>query len=179
MRLEAVRGMDSPHFAALWELYKSAFPPDERRDLEKQKALFGRAEYRLFTAVDEGEMVGLLSLWEFGDFVFIEHLAVKEESRGRGAGTAIVEGYLAGRKRRVLLEVEPPRTAIQKKRISFYQKLGFILNTYDYIQPPYGPGKKPVPLLLMSYPEAISETGFAEARRKIHTSVYGLEKPLE
>jgi len=178
MRLERITGADSVLFNGLWRLYESAFPPDERRDLEKQKALFARRGYRLFAAVDGSEMVGLLSLWEFGDFVFMEHLAVREELRGKGVGAAILREYLKGGKGKILLEVEPPRTAVQKKRVAFYQKLGFVLNQYPYIQPPYGPEKKPVPMLIMSHPDEIGEAEFTEARRKIHTVVYGLENPL-
>jgi len=169
----------SAYFSDICQLYESAFPPDERRDLERQKALFARSEYRLFAAVDGGELVGLLSLWEFSDFVFMEHLAVDEKLRGKGIGTFIMNEYMKACGKRILLEVEPPRTRVQKKRVAFYQKLGFVLNPYPYIQPPYGPEKNPVPMFIMSHPAALDESGFSDARRKIHAVVYGLKKPLE
>lgn len=186
MKLERIGDAGSPRFRELWELYESAFPPDERRDIGRQKALFSRPEYRLFAAVDGrsgapgggAAVTGLLSLWEFGDFVFMEHLAVKEKMRGKGAGTAILKEYLAGCRVPVLLEVERPQSGIQKKRVAFYQKLGFRLNPWDYIQPPYAPAKKPVPMFLMSLPEAMGEGEFAAYRKRIHAAVYGLEKPL-
>ena len=64
------------------------------------------------------------------------------------------------------------------KIIKFYEQLGFKLNHFDYIQPSYGKDKKPVPLRLMSYPEMILKTEFYSIRNKLHTIVYGLEKPL-
>lgn len=178
MKLQPVAGTGSPYFGDFWRLYESAFPPDERRDLERQKALFARKEYSLFAAIDGG-FVGFISLWEFADFVFMEHLAVEAKLRGKGIGTAIMKEYMGKCRKKAILEVEPPKTAAQKKRVSFYRQLGFALNGHPYVQPPYGPGKKPVRMLLMSHPSPISGAEFAEARGKIHTLVYGLAKPLE
>ncbi|MDD5340622.1 MAG: GNAT family N-acetyltransferase [Candidatus ainarchaeum sp.] len=178
MKLERVDA-GSEHFRGVWELYESAFPPDERRDLGRQNALFKRPEYLLFAALDEKNTVaGFLSLWEFGGFVFMEHLAVQGHMRGKGFGTEIIKAYMSGCKKNVVLEVERPGTEIQKRRIAFYERLGFKLNHHDYIQPPYGPGKNPVPMRLMSYPGTISEKEFPLLRKDIHLVVYGLKEPL-
>jgi ribosomal protein S18 acetylase RimI-like enzyme len=178
--MELVRvGADSPFFHDLWALYESAFPSDERRDLERQKALFKRPEYRLFAALaGKDEPVGLLSLWEFEGFVFMEHLAVKEKLRGKGVGTAIIGLYMSSCRKNVILEVEKPGTEVQKKRVAFYERLGFKRNAHSYTQPSYGPGKKPVSMLLMSYPGTISEKEYPMLRKDIHTIVYGLKEPL-
>lgn len=177
MELAPVRA-DSPFFPAVWELYESAFPPDERRSLERQMAIFKRPEYRLFAAVENGAVLGFLSLWEFAGFVFMEHLAVQERLRGKGIGAGILGLYMSGCRKNVVLEVEVPESEIQKRRVAFYVRLGFRPNRHRYTQPPYGPGKKPVPMLLMSYPGAISEKEFPLLRRDIHLSVYGLMEPL-
>ncbi len=169
----------SEHFRDLWELYESAFPPDERRDPERQNALFKRPEYAMLAALDEKNvLVGLLSLWEFEGFVFLEHLAVGGHLRGRGVGTEIISTYMSSCRKNVVLEVERPETEIQKKRIAFFERLGFKRNTHGYIQPSYGPGKKPVHMLLMSYPGTISEKEFPMLRKDIHAVVYGMKEPL-
>jgi ribosomal protein S18 acetylase RimI-like enzyme len=179
MELERI-GPDSRLFPAFWELYESAFPPDERRDAKRQEALFKRPEYRLFAAFDEKSrgLSGFLSLWEFAGFVFMEHLAVQAPLRGKGMGAEILRRYMSGCSKSVVLEVERPESEIQKRRVAFYERLGFRLNRHDYVQPPYGPGKRPVPMLLMSYPRAISEKEFPLLREHIHLIVYGLKEPL-
>jgi GNAT superfamily N-acetyltransferase len=175
MRVDA----GSEHFRELWELYESAFPPDERRDREMQDALFRKKEYAMFAALDEkNAFVGLLAVWEFGEFVFMEHMAVKEQLRGKGFGTEIIRTYLSHCRKNVVHEVEPPDNEIRKRRVRFFERLGFRLNAHDYIQPSYGPGKDPMPMLLMSYPLAISEKDYPLLRRDIHAVVYGRNEPL-
>jgi GNAT superfamily N-acetyltransferase len=170
----------SEHFRGVWGLYESAFPPDERRGLGRQNALFKRPEYAMLAALDEKNgLVGLLSVWEFQGFVFMEHLAVQGHMRGKGFGTEIINAYMSNCRKSVVLEVERPVTDLQKRRIAFFERLGFKLNQHDYIQPPYGPGKNPVPMRLMSYPGTISEKEFPLLRKDIHLVVYGLKEPLE
>ena len=168
----------SEHFPELWELYESAFPADERRDREMQDAVFRKKEYSMLAALDGKKFVGLLSVWEFGKFVFMEHMAVKEQLRGKGFGTQIIRTYLSSCRKSVVHEVERPDNDIRKRRVRFYERLGFMLNAHDYIQPSYGPDKKPVPMLLMSYPLAISEKDYPLLRRNIHAVVYGRNEPL-
>jgi ribosomal protein S18 acetylase RimI-like enzyme len=168
----------SPYFHDLWELYESAFPPDERRDEERQALAFKKKEFTMFAALDEKKFVGLLSAWEFAGFVFMEHFAVREQLRSRGFGTQIIRTYLSGCRKKVILEVERPDNELRKRRVAFYERIGFTLNAPDYIQPSYGPGKKPVHLLLMSYPLPISEKEYPLLRREIHVAVYGMKEPL-
>jgi GNAT superfamily N-acetyltransferase len=180
MKLERVSGTGSPFFREVWELYESAFPPDERRDGKRQAELFKRPEYALLAALNEksGAFAGFLSLWEFGGFVFIEHMAVKEPLRGSGVGTEILKSFLSSCPKNVVLETERPQSEIQKRRIAFYERLGFKLNRHDYTQPSYGQGKSPVPMFLMSYPGHIGEKEFPFLMKDIHAVVYGLKEPL-
>lgn len=78
----------------------------------------------------------------------------------------------------IVVEVERPNTDITQRRIEFYKKVGFKLNKYDYIQPPYGVGKNPVPMFLMTFPNKIKESEFILIRKKLHSDVYGLKEPI-
>ncbi len=135
----------------------------------------GRFCFTVFS--DSGSVVGFLSSWELEGFTFIEHFAVRADRRGRGIGKEMLAHFLEGREN-IVLEVEPPGGDIQNRRIAFYKRLGFVLNPYDYIQPPYGESKKPVHLLLMSRPGALDRDGFAKARAELHLGVYGLRSPM-
>jgi hypothetical protein len=82
-------------------------------------------------------------------------------------------------KKKVLCEVaKPSRCKDAPKRILFYKRMDFRLNRYNYVQPPYGRGKKAVPLYIMSYPKKLGRKEFLKAREIIHRIVYGREKPF-
>src|SRR5512135_774110 len=135
-RLVPVDDPSSIWFGEVWRIYESSFPPDERRSLERQLPLFQNKRYSLLAAVEGGRVLGFISAWELEGFSFIEHIAISEAERGRGAGTWIMKEFLSGRMM-AILEVEPPRVPLQKRRVAFYERLGFRLNGQDYIQPPY------------------------------------------
>ncbi|MCX6777979.1 MAG: GNAT family N-acetyltransferase, partial [Candidatus Micrarchaeota archaeon] len=104
--------------------------------------------------------------------------SVRRDSRGRGFGSRILAAWMRGKKK-VLNEVAKPsgrKDAL--KRIRFYKRMDFKLNRYDYVQPPYGRGKKAVPLYIMSYPQKLGRKEFLKARRIIHRIVYGVETPF-
>ena len=59
----------------------------------------------------------------------------------------------------IILEAEAPETEQQIKRIKFYERLGFKVNNYEYTQPSYHGGEG-VPLMILSYPEFLSQSEF-------------------
>jgi len=136
---------DSQEFKEAWKIYESSFPSDERRTLELQKELIKNKQYNFFIVTKDKVLVAIITDWNFGDFLFVEHLAVKEDLKGKGIGTKLLKEYLSKNKQKIVLEVERPETEIATKRIKFYEKIGFNLNDSDYIQPPYGKDKNPVP----------------------------------
>jgi ribosomal protein S18 acetylase RimI-like enzyme len=178
MRFERVSDSGSPAFGEIWTIYESSFPEDERRTLDQQKALFSNPRYFLLAAYSENaRSAGFISCWLVDGFHFIEHMAIHEPGRRKGAGTRMLRAFMEG-KARIILECENPQGAEQKRRIAFYKKAGFHANDFDYIQPPYGIDKNPVHLLLMSYPEKLGAVEFHNVRNAIHRMVYGLNEPL-
>ena len=95
--------------------------------------------------------------------------------RGKGVGSELIKNYLNRCDKRVFLEVEPPNCEISKKRVSFYEKLGFSFNDFYYLQQPLNPGDSPFRLNIMSYPEAIGEREFDTYKKDIYRDVYGVE----
>jgi len=178
MEFIKLKNSDSEEFKEAWEIYESSFPSDERRTLDLQKKLIKNKQYNFFIVLKDKILVAIITDWDFEDFLFVEHLAVKKDLRGKGVGTELLREYISNNKQKIVLEVERPCTEIATKRIKFYQKIGFKLNNFDYIQPPYGKDKNPVPMFLMTYPEKINESEFSSIRKKLHIIVYGLEKPI-
>ncbi|MBI4440048.1 GNAT family N-acetyltransferase [Candidatus Woesearchaeota archaeon] len=178
MKFIKLENSDSREFKEAWKMYESSFPSDERRTLELQKELIKNKKYNFFIVIKDKVLVALVADWDFEDFLFVEHLAVKGEFKRKGIGTELLKEYLSRNKQKTVLEVERPEAEIAIKRIKFYEKIGFRLNTFDYVQPPYGKDKNPVPMFLMTYPGKINEAEFSSIREKLHIVVYGLEKPL-
>ena len=68
----------------------------------------------------------------------------------------------------MVLEIEPPNSETQSKRISFYEKSGFKLDKRDYMQPPYSPDKNHVKMFLMSYPIILTVEKFEETKKQFY-----------
>lgn len=165
--------MDDIQFDRIFTMMQASFPSIERRTYEDQKALLDNPQYRLLTDIDEeGRAIGFLAAWEFDDCRFVEHFAVDPAYRGSGIGTKLMINYLVRSSKPVILEVEPPGSELTERRIRFYERLGFRLNDYDYLQPPLQPGLPDLPLRIMSFPNLLSAAEFERCRQTLYTQVY-------
>ncbi len=161
-------------FDDIYTLMETSFPPDERRKCEGQAALFDDEKYRIYTVKDDGgkRVLGFFAIWEFEKWLYIEHFAVSPTQRGKGLGSRMLAELTAMTDKKICLEVELPENEIAERRISFYERNGFKLNRYEYVQPAMEEGKKAVPLYIMTYGGGINETEFNDIRGKLYRYVY-------
>ena len=146
-------------FQSVYEKMTAAFPYEERRDIDDQKKCLDNGYFNFFEIVDNGTKVGFISLWNFDEFVFIEHIAVDSDKRSGGYGSKAIELVKEKYGKKIILEAEIPVTEQQIKRIRFYDRMGFKINDYDYKQPSYHGGGG-LPLKLLSYPDLINREEF-------------------
>lgn len=148
----------------IWTLYRDSFPQYERRSRQAHHAALNDTVFRSEIAVnDKGELLGLLFYWIDGNMLFIEHIAVNPAMRGQNIGSEIIEGLVSAHaEKSIILEIDPPQDEISIRRQAFYERLGFVVNDYEYIHPSYAKGDKahPHPLVIMSYGRKISEKEF-------------------
>ena len=137
----------------------AAFPFEERRDISDQKECLNNKFFRFSEIFDEETAVGFITIWDFPEFVFIEHLAIDEEKRAGGYGSKTIDRLKEDYKKPIILEAEAPVTEQQIKRIRFYDRAGFKMNSYDYEQPSYHGGEG-VPLKILSYPNILKQEEF-------------------
>ncbi|GKV55925.1 N-acetyltransferase [Sporosarcina sp. NCCP-2222] len=164
---------DGREFDQLYALMEESFPISERRTYEGQKALLTDPHYRLVTKSDtNNQIIAFIASWEFTAFRFVEHIAVDPFMRGSGTGGKLMASYLEESLKPVILEVELPDTELAKRRIGFYERLGFHLNPFDYVQPPLQKGQADLPLYIMSYPRLITEEEFSQIREILYANVY-------
>lgn len=161
-------------FEEFYQVYEEAFPAVERRTKEGQRAAADREGYRLRVVEENGVIIAFLSYWELDSCTFLEHLATTPACRGKGIGKALLEECLLEAKKPVFLEIEPvtAEDEMTGRRAGFYQRTGFFLNDFPYLQMPLKEGDSPIPLKVMSYPEAISEEEFLPYKKEIYLKVY-------
>lgn len=162
-------------FDKVFQIMELSFPEDEHRTYEEQKELLNNSLYQIYILPDEsGENIkAFVAVWEFDEMVYIEHLAVNPEFRNGGLGAMILQELISRSDKQICLEVEPPKETMAIRRIGFYERNGFFLNEYDYMQPAISKGRKPIPLLIMTSGRKISKEEFDRIRTVLYTKVYG------
>lgn len=163
-------------FEEIYEIMHNSFPKDELRPRQAQKSLFKNKYYKMYIKRIDRKIAGFISVWDFGDFAYIEHFAVSSQLRGSGIGSKLLLELLGLLNKNVCLEIDPPENEIAKRRRRFYEGLGFKFSSEEWIQPPLGEEQNPVSLRLMTYPEMIDETTRKRYRRVILEGVFGLSE---
>lgn len=163
--------LKTEEFNEMFSIMEKSFPLDEYRPYNEQKALFENEYYNVY-AVKEEKVKGFIAVWDFPEFLYIEHFAVSPEFRNQGIGEKILKELKALFNKPLCLEVEPPENALTKRRIGFYERNGFFLNAYPYTQPPISKGKNPVPLMIMSTGKELSESEFHIIKNTLYKNVY-------
>lgn len=156
------------------QLMLESFPLAERRTEEAQRRVTDEEEcFRCLLITDGPLRVGLITLWSFPGFTYVEHLATSPKVRNKGYGKQIMEylaSYVPGL---ILLEVELPEDEMSRRRIGFYERCGFTLHPYEYLQPPYHAEGKPFPLRIMTKgTEDFSYEDFLKCREYLYKYVY-------
>ncbi len=161
-------------WAFIESLFTDAFPADERPSFDRIRELHHQSPFfklNLFRWNDSP--VGFISQWDFDTFTYVEHAAFHPSVRGKGLGSSAFAHLLNRLNRPCILEVEPPTGDIEKRRIGFYERLGFKLSSHLYVQPPYSPDKHPLMMRLMTHnssPE--NESTIARQIEIIYQNVY-------
>lgn len=163
--------LQNREFDRFYALLEASFPADEYRPYEAQKAVLARPEYQILTNDAQDAM---LTLWRFPTFAYLEHLVVAPGGRNRGLGSQLLQSLLSGLTVPLVLEAEPPETELARRRLGFYQRNGFFIHPYPYEQPPYGPGRSPVPLKVLSNAPMNPEE-FRTVRDTLYRQVYGVK----
>ncbi len=162
-----------PIFEQVWQLLELSFPANERWDYNGFLGEYANPEFRSMVYFPE-KLGGVLNYWDFGSFIYVEHFAVTPELRGQGTGAALMEELRQrSDERPLVLEAEPPQDSpIAARRIGFYNRIGFVQNPYSYIQPAMGEDELPLPLVIMSSPQPLSEQEYIRIRNTMYQHVY-------
>ena len=153
-------------------LYEHSFPLHERREWEQLLQSLREPSVELLVIQQHEELIGFAILWKLDGWHYLEHFAIDPKQRSKKYGSKVMELLKKHCVKGLILEVEPPIEEMAKRRIGFYERLGFIICPFEYQQPPYRKGEDWHPMLLMSVPEITSESAFEHIATTIHTEVY-------
>lgn len=164
-------------FELIYPILEEAFPVEELREKERQKVLLDQPQYGLYGIKEErGILQGVVALWDFDNFLYIEHFAINPLFRNEGIGGRILDEMINWVGKPIVLEVEVPKDEITKRRVGFYERHGFLFHDYPYLQPPMRAGQEMLPLRLMTFPERISLNEYERYKSLIHKVVYNYEE---
>lgn len=160
-------------FDEVFSLMVASFPKEEYRSYEGQKKLLENPNYYITVRQNEkNELIGFICSWKTSNFSFIEHFAVKESERGKGIGSIMLKEFINTAPSPIILEVELPKDELSFRRISFYERFGFIKNEFEYYQMPLRENINPIKMYLMSYPRILSKVKFEEIKKCIYKKIY-------
>lgn len=164
--------LEKDEFEQLYALMEDSFPKAEIRNFKGQQELLENPHYNVYVLREKSEILAFFAEWANETYRFLEHLAVNEKFRSQGLGSKTLQAYKTLSSKPVILEVEPPKDDIQKRRVKFYERNGFHLSTYSYIQPVINEGYESVPLVMMTYPEALDNKELDQVKKWLDQTVY-------
>ncbi len=162
MKLIKIKPSDTPIWCSVWELYTSSFPEYERRGQLSHNNAIESEYFNTEIAVDnDNNLLALLFYWKVDGVIYIEHLSVNPLHRGNSIGTRLMTMLINQNKEyKIILEIEPPITEQTKRRLSFYKKLGFMHNPYEYTHPSYSKIPFIYRLDILSYPNQLTQVEY-------------------
>ena len=184
--LHLLRTEQDPHFEAVADLYRTAFPASERKPVAFLAAAIRRNDYALYAAMTQAAPIGLAITYrgQGGDFILLEYMAIAPCERGKGLGGQVFRALAEQCMPPMLLEVESERPDMpgaeeRRRRLDFYRRLGCRrIAGLDYRMPRLGGAAPPPPMVLMLHgARAPSATRLRRWLIEIYRNVY--DRPAE
>ncbi len=175
---ERIQSASKTYFGVLFQFYLESFPTEERRELKALVNLLSEPEMFFTAVLNDNKIVGMVVYWNFGGFLYIEHLALFPDQRRKGLGSVVLK-MLRMLGRPILLECEMPYDEISTNRVSFYNKAGFSSLPIDYFQPPYREGESLLPMMLFSDQSVWNQEVLGNAIKLFHWEVYRFGSELK
>lgn len=161
------------NFDIAYDILECSFIPAELKEYKVLKAQWEKGEVIIEGIEFENKLAGVITLWVFKEFVFAENFAIKKELRNKGLGATLLQDVINKYKEKmIILEVEPAESQTQARRIGFYERNGFTLSPFCYIQPPLRKGCEDVSLQIMHTGDKLTDHEFNSIKEIVFKTVY-------
>lgn len=108
-------------------LLHESFPEAERRDdVAQRDNVDNCAAFTCYLISDDELLVGLITVWKFAGFSYVEHLATSPSVRNKGYGRKIMEVLQQQFPGVIILEVEKPVDEWSRRRIGFISAVDLV-----------------------------------------------------
>ena len=165
-----INSKEDKHFDDAMKIYEASFPIFEQRTLKKQIEALEDEMYYSTIICENDILIGLIFYWKYGKYSYIEHLAISPSLRGKNYGSKILKSFCEDNKY-TILEIDNPIDEISIKRLNFYSKLGFKLQDFEHIHPPYRQEYDGHNLKIMSFNRDLSKEEYDEFNEFLKTNV--------
>lgn len=149
MELIFIKNRDDKYFNEAWNLYLDSFPEIERRTLEEHFEILEDENFKMLCYVKDEVLISIVCFWTISSYTFLEHFAINSSLRGQAYGSKILQKFI-DENENIVLEIEPIIDEITQKRLNFYAKFGFLVNSHEHFQIPFRQGAEELKLLLLS-----------------------------
>jgi ribosomal protein S18 acetylase RimI-like enzyme len=173
MELINIIPSESKLWEQAWRLYTESFPEHERRRISSHARAVEDPNFQTKVVIENGNLLAILFYWTLGDDrIYIEHLAVNPQMRGRNIGSTILRNFMAQNPDgTMIVEAGAPSDETSRRRAAFYTKAGFIDTGFVYNHPSYCKNGLRHDLSVLSRPAPISEEEFAQFVDFLHGKV--------
>ena len=156
-----INDIHDKHYNIAWEIYRSSFPIFEQRDIDSQMKAMKDDKFNCRVYIENDIVIGILFFWQWKNYRYIEHFAISKDIRGKNYGSKILSEFCTEQYLNIL-EIDLPIDKVSISRLNFYERLGFLINKYDHIHPPYRLGYKGHDLKVLSYKNFLDDKEYNE-----------------
>lgn len=164
MELVRIQSSDDRFFSDSMEIYKYSFPIEETRTYEDHLDAMNDDMFHYDMIVENNNLIGFMAYWVIDDLIYLEHFAIDKNKRGMNYGKKSLS-LLKNMGKKIILEIEEPVDQITNRRRRFYESQGFTMNTFNHIPLSYRAGNPQGKLLIMTYPNTISEYDYDKFKK--------------
>jgi GNAT superfamily N-acetyltransferase len=178
LAMKHVDSMNNELFTKSYHLLKNSFVPDELRDFTAE--LFNNHSFSMYAVLQDNRFIGATTFWTFDEFILVEYIVTDPSQRGQNVGTQVLQWLkITSEGKLIIGEIDPPVTEIAVRRKNYFKRHGFHANDFDYIQPAYALNKAPVPMIIISHPQALDRATYEGIKNQIYRVVYNVKERLD
>ncbi|MCC8035612.1 MAG: GNAT family N-acetyltransferase [Rikenellaceae bacterium] len=161
MELLKITPSESRLWEQVWRLYNESFPEYGRRRVSSHTMACEDPDFHTYISIDNGNLLALLFYWTYGKTIYIEHVAVDPQMRGKNIGSKLLTSFARDNAdSTIMLEIDPPVDEISKRRLAFYERIGFKNTGRIFTHPSYSRNGQGHELLVLSFPDETDDAGY-------------------
>ncbi len=170
MEFIRINSKEDKYFDDAMKIYEASFPIFEQRTLKNQIEALENEMYYSSIICENGKLIGIIFYWKYGKYTYIEHLSISPSLRGKNYGSKILRDFCKDNKD-TILEIDNPIDEMSIKRLKFYSKIGFKLQDFEHIHPPYRQEYDGHYLKVLSFNRDLSKEEYEEFNTFLKTKV--------